>query len=174
MSTIGTIHTATAVSALATGAWVLWRPKGTRAHRQAGWVYAASMLLLNVTALMIYRLTGTFGAFHVAALASLATLVAGVVPAWRRRPATGWLERHYFFMTYSYLGLIAAAMSEAATRIPLLRGSPGRPTATFWITVVVATILVVAGGSRLIRRGATVSLAPFRGARGERAARTPA
>ena len=46
------------------------------------------MVGLNVTALSIYRLTGVFGPFHWAALFSLATIVAGVVPV-RRRPNRG-------------------------------------------------------------------------------------
>ena len=34
MSTTGATHTTTAVAALASGAWVLWRPEGTRSHRR--------------------------------------------------------------------------------------------------------------------------------------------
>ena len=56
----------------------------------------AASYSLNVTALMIYRLFGTFGPFHVAALVSLATLAAGVVTVVRRRPARTWVEHHYF------------------------------------------------------------------------------
>jgi uncharacterized membrane protein len=95
MSTLGWIHTAVALAALVTGAAVLLRSKGTGRHRQLGWTYVASMVLLNATALAIYRLTGSFGPFHVAALLSLATVIAGVVPAVRRRPAGTWVEYHY-------------------------------------------------------------------------------
>lgn len=60
--------------------------KGTRRHHQIGLVYAVSMLGLNATAFLIYRLFGGFGAFHVAALLSLLTIFAGLLPAVRRRP----------------------------------------------------------------------------------------
>ncbi len=58
MNTLGWLHTGCAVVALLTGAMVLLRPKGTAAHRRLGWAYAGSMLGLNVTALLIYRLFG--------------------------------------------------------------------------------------------------------------------
>ena len=164
MWTLGQLHLASALAALAAGAWVLLRPKGTALHRRVGWVYAASMLLLNATALLIYRLTGTFGPFHVAALVSLATLVAGVVPARRRLPARSWLERHYFFMAYSYLGLVAAGFAETVTRVPAVQSFAGGPTPAFWGTVVVASVAIFAVGGRLIRRRAGLVLGPFRGA----------
>src|SRR3712207_4566555 len=95
MTLLGPIHTVAALVAVASGAAVLLQPKGTRRHRQLGWTYVVSMVALNVTALSIYRLTGRFGAFHVAALVSVATLAAGLLPAVRRRPPDGWVESHY-------------------------------------------------------------------------------
>ena len=162
MPTIGQVHFAAALVALAAGGWVVARPKGTARHRRIGWLYAASMLTLNATALLIYRLTGAFGAFHAAAFVSLATLVAGIVPAWRRRPAGAWLERHYFFMAYSYLGLVAAAVAETATRVPAVRASAGGPTAAFWGAVAIASAGVFVLGSWAIRRRVEPTLRPFR------------
>jgi uncharacterized membrane protein len=157
MFTLGQLHFASALVALGSGAWVLLRPKGGGAHRRAGWVYVASMLALNVTALLIYRLTGRFGPFHAAAFVSVAGVVAGVVAARRRRTDRYWFPRHYMFMTWSYVGLCAAAVSESATRIPAIRAvvrGTGLPLASFWITVALATFLVVAVGAVLIRRNA--------------------
>ena len=162
MPFLGELHLASAFVALAAGGWVVARPKGTAGHRQVGWVYAASMLALNATALLIYRLTGTFGPFHGAALASLATLVAGVVPARRRRPAGAWLERHYFFMAYSYLGLLAAAVAETATRVPAVRSFAGGPTLAFWSAVAITSSAVFAVGGWAIRRRVEPTLRPFR------------
>lgn len=152
MNVLGWFHTVCAVVALGSGAAVLLRRKGTRVHRRIGWIYVASMLLLNGTALMIYRLFGGFGPFHVAAVFSLATVVAGTVPAVRRRPAN-WVERHYAWMTWSYVGLCAATVSEVATRTPGFR---------FWWAVAVGTFAVVGIGAVLIRRNAGPVLAPFR------------
>ena len=94
-----TIHLASSLFALAAGAAVFLLPKGTAGHRLLGRLYVAAMLLTNLTALLIYRLTGTFGPFHAAALVSLATVVPAFAAAYRRRP--GWLQRHYFLMSFS-------------------------------------------------------------------------
>ena len=153
MSTIGWIHTACAVAALLAGAAVLLRPKGTPTHRRLGWLYVGSMAALNLTALLIYRLTGRFGPFHAAAILSLATVVAGVLAAVRRRPAGRWVERHYYWMTYSYVGLLAAAASEAATRLA---------AGVFWWAVLAASAAVFAAGAVLVARRAPAALAPFR------------
>src|SRR3712207_6703621 len=133
MTGIGWLHTLAALIALGAGAAVLLRRKGTRRHRQLGWLYAGSMLTLNVTALSIYRLTGRFGAFHVAALLSLATLAAGLIPALLPRRTEGWVQPHYYFMSYSYVGLLSAAASEAATRLPRV---------AFWWAVAAASVVV--------------------------------
>jgi uncharacterized membrane protein len=170
MPSLGWIHTLAALGALLTGAAVLLTRKGTRRHRQLGWSYVVSMLLLNVTALLIYRLFGRFGPFHVGAVFSFVTVVAGTAAALGARRTRGRrdpvararaLERHYQWMTWSYVGLVAAAVSEIATRVPALRPRPEQGLA-FGVTVAVATIVVVAVGARLIRRRRTGLLAPYR------------
>jgi uncharacterized membrane protein len=170
MLSLGWTHAAAALAALVAGAAVLLTRKGTRRHRQLGWAYVVSMLLLNVTALLIYRLFGRFGPFHVGAVFSLVTVVAGTVAALgarrarARRDAVGRaraLERHLQWMTWSYVGLAAAAVSEIATRIPALRPRPEQGLA-FGVTVAVATLLVVAIGAQRIRRRRPALLAPYR------------
>jgi uncharacterized membrane protein len=151
MITLGLFHTICALLALASGAAVLLRRKGTRSHRRLGWLYVASMLALNGTALMIYRLFGGFGPFHVAAVASLVTVAAGTVTAYRRRPAN-WVERHYAWMTWSYVGLWAAAVAEVGTRVPGFQ---------FWWAVMGGTFAVLGIGGMMIRRSRAAVLAPF-------------
>jgi uncharacterized membrane protein len=160
MTLLGQIHLVSAIAALGSGAAVLLiSPKGTTRHRQMGWVYVVSMLVLNVTALMIYRLFGGFGPFHVAAIVSLAGLLPGVLAARRAKSARlarnqlargHRVEQHYYWMAWSYVGLCAAAVSETATRLPIARPGPGAGLA-FGIAVAVATLLVVAVGAWLIR-----------------------
>jgi len=121
LTSLGAAHVAAAVAALVLGVVVLVEHKGTVTHRLIGCGYVAAMILLNVTALGIYQLTGRFGPFHALALVSLATVVAGVTVVWRRR--ANWLRRHYYFMAWSYVGLLAAACAEAMTRLPILRAA---------------------------------------------------
>ncbi|MBA2687969.1 MAG: DUF2306 domain-containing protein [Gemmatimonadaceae bacterium] len=152
MSTLGWIHTTFAVTAMVVGAVVVWRPKGTRSHRRLGWVYAVSMFGLNVTALMIYRLFGGFGPFHLAAIASLATLLGGMYFV-IARPTKNWLALHYSFMSWSYVGLLAAAASEIGTRVKAFH---------FWWAVLIATALVIGGGAYLIKRNEARILLSFK------------
>ena len=140
---LGVGHLGTAILALLTGLVVVLRRKGTPFHRWCGRVYVAAMVLVNVTALSIYDLFGGFGPFHVFALISLVSVLLGVVTAWRRKPARGWIEAHAYWMTWSYVGLVAAAVSETATRYLNF---------DFGLTVGLATAFVVGCGAMIIRR----------------------
>jgi uncharacterized membrane protein len=150
----GALHVALALVALVSGLVMLVMRKGTLRHRQIGWVYAVSMLGLNVTALLIYRLFGRFGPFHIAALLSLVTIIAGLVTVVLRRPRRNWLEHHAYWMSWSYVGLCAAAVSEVATRVP---ASP------FWWMVFGSTLVVIAGGRHLINSRVPIALQRMRG-----------
>lgn len=141
---MGTFHLIASVSALVFGLWVLLVRKGTYLHKWLGYAYFFNMLGLNASAFFIYRLTGHFGPFHGAALASLITLVAGFIPAYLKYPRVGWLELHYEFMNWSYVGLVAAGVSEALTRLP---SSP------FWGAVLTGSAIVFMIGGILIVRG---------------------
>lgn len=153
MDYLGITHTLTAISALALGPAVFFRKKGTRLHKQLGYSYVASMVLLNATALSIYDLFDGFGVFHYAALISLATLLMGFIPAFRKRPQN-WLEWHYKGMTWSYVGLSAAAVAETLTRLPsywpeITEIIPGH---YFWNAVGIGTFIVCGVGWFLINK----------------------
>jgi uncharacterized membrane protein len=171
MSTLGVVHLVASVVSIILGAVVLVQgPKGGRRHRQLGWAYVVAMLMVNGTAFMIYRLFGGFGPFHVAAIISLTGIVAGVLAARRARTArvadqpflrSNRVEVHYWWMTFSYVGLVAALASEAITRVPALRAVSGGG-AMFGAAVGGATALVFAVGSYLIGTRRARSLEPFR------------
>lgn len=139
---VGTVHLFLGLLAVTLGLAVVVVRKGTAAHRRAGLFYAVVMVLLNATALMIYDLFGGFGPFHALALVSLATVTAGVVPVWLRRPRA-WLELHARFMSWSYAGLIAAFFSEIGTRVPGVGFTTG---------VLVPTTVVMLAAALLIHR----------------------
>lgn len=137
------IHIATAVAALVFGFCVLGLRKGTRRHKQLGYCYVVSMFVTNLSAFLIFRLNGHFGPFHAAALLSLATMLAAFLPVVLRRPRDRWLELHSERMAWSYVGLLAAAASEAAVRLP---------AAPFWPAVVISTVVICAVGGYFIVR----------------------
>jgi hypothetical protein len=92
-----------------------------------GLAYVFAMLVTNMSALMIYRLTGHFGLFHVFALLSLAYTLAGLAMPVLRRP--NWLAAHVQWMTWSYLSLLAASLNEMLIRLPLHLNTPPRTIA---------------------------------------------
>jgi uncharacterized membrane protein len=140
LSPLGAAHFAAALAALALGLVVIVEVKGTITHRLIGIGYVAAMIVLNVTALGVYRLTGQFGPFHVLALISLAILARGVVAVLRRRP--GWLATHYYSMAWSYIGLMAAASAEVAGRVPLGLVKNARDGMTIGLVCVAAFTVI--------------------------------
>lgn len=156
MSSLGSIHTFLAFAAIIFGGFVVFWRKGTGIHKLAGWAYFASMAGLNVTALFIYNLLGTFGAFHWFALASLIVIAAGIVPAIRKKPAGGWLFLHAEFMCWSYLGLLAAAVSEITTRLLQF---------PFGWTVAVTSLLVLVIGGIILKKTVPVAISALTGGR---------
>lgn len=115
-SDIGLVHLLSALLATITGSLVLIMRKGTKRHKQVGYVYVFSMLVLNGTAFMTYRLFGGFGIFHYGAIGSALTVIGGMIPVIKK--PKGWINRHYAFMYWSVIGLYAAFASESFTRIP--------------------------------------------------------
>jgi uncharacterized membrane protein len=118
---LGLFHVTCGILSLFLGAIIFLTIKGTRAHVRVGWAYVGSMLCLNGSALAIYHLTGRFNLFHVLAIFSLVTLIIGLLQALNRRGWRKWLWRHYQYMVWSYVGLLAATCNEAFVRVPVLR-----------------------------------------------------
>ncbi len=134
---LGSIHLVLAIVAMVSGGWVVSRRKGGLGHRRWGRLFAGALIGVNVTALWIYDLTGSFNPFHVMAIVSLAGVLIGVGHARLRRPSRAWRGFHAYWMSWSYVGLLAAAASEATTRIP---------ESSFWWMVVGASGAVIGAG----------------------------
>lgn len=117
-SSLGWFHLATALLAMLAGAFVLATPKGTKRHKQVGYIYVASLILVCASAMGIYRLTGTFGVFHVTAIVGFLTLAGGMIPMFIKNLENKYKAVHVWFMYYSVLGLYAAFASELSVRIP--------------------------------------------------------
>ncbi len=140
-SPLGWFHLLSSIAAMLTGGYVLATSKGTKRHKQAGYVYVFSMVLTCGSALAIYNLTGRFGIFHVLALISFATLIAGMLPILMKGVRRENKVYHLWFMYYSVLGLYAAFASELSVRIP------DKP---FYTVVGIATGVIFTIGSVFI------------------------
>jgi uncharacterized membrane protein len=137
MSLIGTIHVAASLASLASGGTVLASRKGTRFHRTVGGGYVTAMVIVNASALCIYRLTGHFEPFHALALGR------GMAAALIRRP--GWPLTHYRGMAWSYLGLVAAACAEIGVRVLVAQGFVGHSWHIIAAGVAVALVFSALG-----------------------------
>jgi len=114
---------------------------------------------VNATALCIYRLTGRFNLFHALAVASLGMLAAGLAQVVPRRRPRNWLWRHYQYMSWSFVGLLAATNNEAFVRVPPLARLTTETVPA--LPMLVTAGLVGACAVVIVRRQRAV-LAPFR------------
>lgn len=118
---LGGLHGLFGIASLFLGAWIFLALKGTATHVRLGWAYVASMVCLNGSSLFIYHLTGRPNFFHALAVANLAMVVGGVAQARFRARLRRWLWRHYQYMSWSYVGLVAATANEAFVRLSVLK-----------------------------------------------------
>lgn len=139
-SNIGWFHFITAVLALLTGTIVVLNAKGTLFHKRVGYVYVIAMLALNASSFFIVNFGG-FSMFHFFAIVSLLTVFGGMYAALKRHK--NWLASHYYFMSWSVVGLYAALWSEIGTRFTTNMKD-------FWWMVALATVITIAIGARII------------------------
>jgi len=156
VSSFGLVHLITSFMAIGAGGWVMVIPKGTRWHRTLGHVYAMSMVGVIASAFAIYDLTGSFGPFHIAAVIGAVTLFFGLFTVLARRPKKEWITAHAIWMSWSYIGLIAALVAETATRFVMPRLEPSFQTNTqawtaFWLSVGLASLAVFVAGWWLVK-----------------------
>jgi uncharacterized membrane protein len=142
-SPLGTIHLVSSLLSMVAGGIILILPKGNRRHKQIGYFYLCSMIIVNISAMGIYHMTGAFGLFHVAAIVGFLAMAGGMIPLFLPNVDRRTKVMHLWFMYYSVLGLYAAFFAEISVRIP---GVP------FYPMVGVATVVVCGGGTLIILR----------------------
>lgn len=143
-SQIGWFHFVVSIMALITGTIVVLNTKGTFFHKRVGYVYVISMFALNLSSFFIISFGG-FSIFHFFAIVSLFTVLGGMRVVWFRHK--NWLVAHYYFMSWSVVGLYAALWSEIGTRFT-------SNMKDFWWVVALATFLTIGIGSRIINKNA--------------------
>jgi uncharacterized membrane protein len=117
---LGWVHLMASLAAMAFGAAVLARPKGTAGHKTRGRIYAASMAATCLTALGICR-RGVFFFPHWLAVAALITTAAGFAAAHFKIPRAGWIHVHLTCMLASLYILVGGVVNEAFLRVNFLR-----------------------------------------------------
>jgi uncharacterized membrane protein len=130
VSLFGWIHTLASVLALAAGAFVLFRAKGTRLHRLFGKIYAGALLVAGFTVFRIYHFDiqfvpfkagpDIFGLFHWQTVVTLVVLLLALFSARRQRQAF-FAYAHPIAMLVTYYMVIAALVNELFVRVTPLR-----------------------------------------------------
>lgn len=160
-STTGFVHTFAASCALLAGLVIFSRAKATTLHRVLGYFYVVSMLIMLSTSLTIYHLTGRFNFLHFFTLMATPPLLLGLSFALFRRPRNRWVALHYYWMNWSYTGLVSAFAAEMTTRVvmPFAYHHYGiRSMALFWGLVGGATLLITVGGAVLMKKNQALAL----------------
>ena len=117
---LGLIHSLACVIALASGAYGFATRKGSAHHILTGRIYIVSMLVLNLSALGIYRL-GIFFFPHMLAIATLVLIAIGWGSARLIRRHAGWRYVHLSAMILSYYMLIGGGLNEVFLRVEAAR-----------------------------------------------------
>ena len=127
-----------------TGTIVLLNKKGTVFHKRTGYIYVTSMLLLNISSFFIVNF-GTFSLFHFFVIVSLVSIFGGMIPTIKKKK--NWFGYHFYFMSWSVVGLYCAFWAEVGTRFV---GNMKQ----FWWMAAAATIITSIIGSKIINREA--------------------
>lgn len=143
----GAIHAVLALLCLVAGLVQFLRPKRGAGHRARGYFYVYAMLVSDAATLLLYRFTGQFNTFHVAAIVNFTLIVLAIVPLLRNPRPANWRTTHYYFIAWSYPSLISAGVINVVTRlVPLAtRGQ------VEWMALIVS-IAITAIAYVLIRK----------------------
>jgi len=155
----GALHTALAMLGIVVGLIQLLGPKRGAGHRARGYAFVYAMLVADGAAMLIFQFTGRFNILHAGAIANLICIVLAVIPVLRSPRPANWKNQHYYFICWSYVGLLSAAATELVVRTIHLatRGQA-------WTVTAAAAIAVTAIGYVLIERNRPASESqPVRG-----------
>ena len=154
LSGAGTIHTVLAALAIAIGIIQFMRRKGDRVHRALGYLYVYGLLVADGAAMLIYQFTGKLNILHFGAVTNLICIGLGMFAVLARPPNTDWRSMHYHWISWSYVGLLAAAATELIIRTVALSNQT-----QIWSATAAATISVTVVGFILIERNRPLPIA---------------
>ncbi|TGD98941.1 DUF2306 domain-containing protein [Methylobacterium nonmethylotrophicum] len=143
----GIIHTVLAAAGIVLGLVQFLTRKRGSLHRAVGYAFVYAMLIADCAALLVFQFTGAWNILHFGALTSLACMAAGMWPVLRSPRCPDWREKHYLWISWSYVGLLAAAATEL-----VVRTLPLRHAGQAWLVTFAVTLTVTLVGRSLILR----------------------
>jgi uncharacterized membrane protein len=148
----GAIHTVLAMLGIVVGLIQFLRPKRGPTHRARGYAFVYAVLVADGTALLVFQFTGKFNILHAGAIANLVCIILAIVPVLRTPRPSNWKNQHYYWMSWSYVGLLAAAATEL-----VVRTSPLATRGQAWTVTAAVSVVVTAIGYVIINRYRPVS-----------------
>jgi uncharacterized membrane protein len=144
LTPLGTVHTGVAVIAVVAALIAFARDKEIRAATMLGKVYVAATIVTCLTSLGIFR-HGRFGAAHLLAIVTLATIGVAVLAA--RTRVFGRASADVETVSYSatFLFQLIPGITETSTRFPLgapLVASPAAPALRIATGVLLLAFIV--------------------------------
>ena len=155
LTLIGAIHAVLAATGIVTGLIQLLRSKGGPIHRAVGYAFVYAMLIADGAAMLIFQFTGRFNILHIGAVANLACIICAIIPVLRSPRPANWKLQHYYWISWSYAGLLTAAATEIVVRTIHL---PTREQA--WMATAATSIVVSAMAFIIINRNRPLSGTP--------------
>src|ERR1043166_430080 len=155
LTLIGAIHTVLAATGIVTGSIQLLRAKGGPVHRALGYAFVYAMLIADGAAMLVFQFTGRLNILHIGALANLVCIICAIIPVLRSPRPANWKLQHYYWISWSYAGLLAAAATELVVRTVHL---PTREQA--WMATAATSIVVTVISWVIINRNRPDSDAP--------------
>ena len=145
LTVAGAIHTGLALVCILVGSIQFLRPKRGAGHRARGYAFVYAMLVADGTAMLVYRFTGQFNIFHAGAIVNFVCIVLAIVPLLRSPRPSNWRLKHYYFIAWSYVGLISAAATEFVVRTshPATRDQSWAVTAAFTASVMMIGYVLI-------------------------------
>jgi uncharacterized membrane protein len=149
------LHTIVSVIALLSGGVIFFFTKGTQRHRMIGFTYVISMTLCLITSFFIYNMFGGFGPFHAMAIVSIVTISIGMYFPLFARSNGQWPIHHYFWMSYSYVGLFMALMSHFMGMMPDGWSGLTKGFVAWGIPYILGSAVIFANKQRMIEQYGT-------------------
>src|SRR5436309_10020906 len=147
LSVGGAMHTVLASLAVGIGIIQFMRRKGDPVHRALGYLYVYGLLVADGAAMLVYQFTGKLNILHFGAVTNLICIGLGMFAVLARPPNTDWRSMHYHWISWSYVGLLAAAATEL-----VVRTVPFADKIQTWSATAAATTTVTVVGFVLIKR----------------------
>ena len=136
----GAIHTVLAISGIVVGLIQFLRAKRSPNHRARGYAFVYTMLIADGAAMLVFQFTEKLNILHIGAMTNLVCIVAAMIPVLRSPRPSNWKNQHYCWMSWSYVGLLAAAATELVVRTSHLATREQAWTATAATSALVTVI----------------------------------